>query len=117
MNFFMENKKPYFNLIYIDACHDGRCVLSDAILSFKSLKVDGYIVFDDYGWKKTKHDYERPKIAVDAFLNNQIKFNQIYTLIEKTLSNHKPKDDPDIHQIIDSFNWATAEGYKLAEEL
>ena len=69
MNFFMENKKPYFNLIYIDACHDGRCVLSDAILSFKSLKLDGYIVFDDYGWKKTEHDYERPKIAVDAFLN------------------------------------------------
>ena len=55
--------------------------------------------------------------AVELFLNNKIKFNQIYTLIKKTLSNHKPKDNPDIDQILDSFNWAKAEGYKLAQEL
>ncbi|MFL2746338.1 MAG: 1-deoxy-D-xylulose-5-phosphate reductoisomerase [Dehalococcoidia bacterium] len=55
--------------------------------------------------------------AVELFLKNKIKFNQIYTLIEKTLSTHKPKDDPNIHQIIDSYNWAKEEGYQLAKEL
>ena len=55
--------------------------------------------------------------AVELFLNNKIKFNQIYTLIEKTLSTHKPKDDPDIHQIIDSYDWAKEQGHQLAEEL
>ena len=68
LDHFNEKKKPYFNLIYIDACHDGRCVMSDALNSFKSLKLNGYIVFDDYGWKKTKHDYERPKLAIDSFI-------------------------------------------------
>ena len=69
LNFFNEIKKPYFNLIYIDACHDARCVLSDSINSFKALKVNGYIVFDDYGWKQMPKDYERPKMAINAFLN------------------------------------------------
>ena len=55
--------------------------------------------------------------AVELFLKNKIKFNQIYTLIEKTLSTHKPKDNPNIHQIIDSYNWAKEEGYQLAKEL
>jgi len=55
--------------------------------------------------------------AVELFLKNKIKFNQIFTLIEKTLSTHKPKDNPNIHQIIDSYNWAKEEGYQLAKEL
>ena len=25
-------------------------------------------MFDDYNWKKTKHDYERPKLAIDSFI-------------------------------------------------
>ena len=55
--------------------------------------------------------------AVELFLNNKIKFNQIYTLIEKTLSTHKPKDNPNIHQIIDSYDWAKEQGHQLAEVL
>tara|TARA_B100001123_G_C15286548_1_gene1015830 strand:+ start:1969 stop:2235 length:267 start_codon:yes stop_codon:yes gene_type:complete len=62
-------KKPIFDLIYIDASHDARNVICDAILSFKALKVDGYMVFDDYEWKKMPHDYQRPKVAVNSFIH------------------------------------------------
>ena len=55
--------------------------------------------------------------AVELFLKNKIQFNQILTLIEKALSIHRPKQNPDIQQILDSFNWAKKEGYQLAKEL
>lgn len=67
----LKHKKPYYDLIYIDACHDSRCVMTDAMLSWKVLKVGGYLVFDDYGWNllKDKPDYVRPKMSIDCFLN------------------------------------------------
>lgn len=63
--------KPYFDIIFIDACHDSRCVMTDAMLSWKVLKVGGYLVFDDYGWNllRDKPDYVRPKMSIDCFLN------------------------------------------------
>jgi SAM-dependent methyltransferase len=67
VKFLATNKKPIFDLIYIDASHDARNVIMDAILSFKVLKVGGYIVFDDYEWDKMPENYERPKIAIIAF--------------------------------------------------
>lgn len=67
----LKYDKPYFDLIYIDACHDSRCVMTDAMLSWKVLKVGGYLIFDDYGWNllKDKPDYVRPKMSIDCFLN------------------------------------------------
>ena len=41
-------------LIYIDACHDSQYVMTDAMLSWKVLKVGGYLIFDDYGWNLLK---------------------------------------------------------------
>ena len=63
--------KPYFDIIFIDACHDSRCVMTDAMLSWKVLKLNGYLVFDDYGWNllRDKPDYVRPKMSIDCFLN------------------------------------------------
>lgn len=40
----------YFDIIYIDGCHEPESVMEDAVLSFRKLKNDGYIVFDDYYW-------------------------------------------------------------------
>jgi len=40
----------FFNLIYIDGNHEPEYVLEDAVLSFRKLKVGGYMIFDDYGW-------------------------------------------------------------------
>ena len=67
IKFFSKHKKPFFDLIYVDASHDARNVILDAIFSFKSLKVGGHIVFDDYEWNKMPQNYERPKIAIIAF--------------------------------------------------
>lgn len=68
ITFLKKEKQPIFNLIYVDASHDARNVICDAILSFKALKLGGFMVFDDYEWNKMPENYERPKVAVDSFV-------------------------------------------------
>ena len=46
-----NQKSNYFDFIYIDGSHMASDVLSDAILSFELLKINGIIGFDDYLWK------------------------------------------------------------------
>lgn len=57
-----------FDLIYIDASHLARDVLSDAILSWPLLALNGFLVFDDYAWDYYREPYNNPRLAVDAFL-------------------------------------------------
>jgi len=53
----------YFDIIYIDGNHEAIYVLEDAVLSFRKLKKNGYLIFDDYiGWDETA------KIGIDGFL-------------------------------------------------
>lgn len=53
----------YFDIIYIDGNHGPDYVLEDAVLSFRKLKKNGYLIFDDYvGWD------DSTKIGIDAFL-------------------------------------------------
>lgn len=63
----------YFDLIYVDGSHQAPDVLSDAILSFKLLKINGYMIFDDYLWSEQLSygidPIRCPKIAIDAFTN------------------------------------------------
>jgi len=40
----------FFDIIYIDGNHEPEYILEDAVLSFKKLKKDGIMIFDDYGW-------------------------------------------------------------------
>jgi len=40
----------FFDIIYIDGNHEPDYVLEDAILSFRKLKQNGIMIFDDYGW-------------------------------------------------------------------
>ena len=44
---FQDN---FFDIIYIDGNHEPEYVLEDAILSFRKLKINGMMIFDDYGW-------------------------------------------------------------------
>ena len=69
--FIDKHKEAYFDLIYIDGCHDSRCVLTDALLIWQTLKVGGYLIFDDYSWNllKDQPDYVRPKMAIDFFID------------------------------------------------
>ena len=40
----------FFDMIYIDGNHEPEFVLEDAVLSFRKLKVGGFLIFDDFGW-------------------------------------------------------------------
>ena len=64
-------KSNYFDFIYIDGSHMATDVLSDAILSFELLKINGIIGFDDYLWKlpNSNNLLTNPKIAIDSFTN------------------------------------------------
>lgn len=53
---------------YIDAAHDAINVLRDSVLHFEYLKVGGIMLWDDYEWAVMPHTIDRPKIAVDAFV-------------------------------------------------
>jgi len=42
-------KDESFDIIYIDVNHEPSYVLEDAVLSFRKLKSNGVMIFDDYG--------------------------------------------------------------------
>ena len=66
-----NQKSNYFDFIYIDGSHMASDVLSDTILSFELLKINGIIGFDDYLWKlpNSNNLLTNPKIAIDSFTN------------------------------------------------
>ena len=75
---YSNNKIPtfednFFDIIYIDGNHEPEYVLEDAVLSFRKLKVNGIMIFDDYGWGGP----DLTQRGIDGFLNGfhkRIKF-------------------------------------------
>lgn len=57
-----------YDFIYVDASHDSRDVITDAILAFRLLKQGGVMVLDDYLWNYHDDAYRNPKPAIDFFL-------------------------------------------------
>ena len=79
-----DGLENYFDLIYVDGAHDSKNVIIDAILSYKLVKQDGIIIFDDYLWKtKDKNLLKSPKFAIDSFVN--IFYDKLY-IIRHTLN-------------------------------
>lgn len=69
----LDYEDEFFDIIYIDGNHEPNYVLEDAVLSFRKLKKNGYMIFDDYGW----HGPFCTSRGIDAFLNayyKQIKY-------------------------------------------
>lgn len=68
-----DGKQGYFDFIYVDGSHQAPDVLCDAVLSFRLLRNDGVIVFDDYLWQESlpygTDPLRCPKTAIDAFTN------------------------------------------------
>jgi len=54
----------FFDIIYIDGNHEPQYVLEDAVLSFRKLKKNGIMIFDDYGWGGP----DLTQKGIDAFL-------------------------------------------------
>lgn len=66
INWIADNS---LDLIYIDGSHEGRDVLTDALLSIHKLKIGGIMLFDDYKWCDPvlkRHHFPEP--GIDAFL-------------------------------------------------
>ena len=55
-----------YDFVYIDGDHSEKAVWIDAIYSFKILRNNGIIIFDDYEWNQGD---KSPKNAIDRFLN------------------------------------------------
>ncbi|MFH1670328.1 MAG: class I SAM-dependent methyltransferase [Patescibacteria group bacterium] len=60
-----------FDFVYIDGSHFSAEVSTDALLGWKILKQGGLMVFDDYQWAVAHKLEDRPKPAIDAFLQSK----------------------------------------------
>ena len=49
-NEVLKFEDDFFDIIYIDGNHEPEYVMEDAVLSFRKLKKNGIMIFDDYGW-------------------------------------------------------------------
>jgi predicted O-methyltransferase YrrM len=63
-----QDVRPEYHVIFIDASHEARDVLADAVLSWPMLKKEGVMIFDDYKWEKLSPEYFRPRPAIDSFI-------------------------------------------------
>lgn len=74
-NFFLANTAKY-DFIYIDGDHSRDQVTKDANNALHSCQIGGIIAFDDYDWKLEWPSEDRPKDAIDLFIEanqNRIK--------------------------------------------
>jgi len=65
----IDHEVDDIDFIYIDGSHSGPDVLTDACMAFPLLRSGGFMAFDDYLWGNGADLIERPKYAVDAFVN------------------------------------------------
>jgi len=63
----LRGLKGSFDVVYVDACHLATCAISDIVLSWHLLKLNGLMIIDDYGWDQPLL-VDRPELAVDSFL-------------------------------------------------
>lgn len=64
---WLQLPPDHLDFIYIDGDHTQTAVLTDAILTWRSLKPGGTLIFDDYLLQR--HGRTQVKTAVDAFLH------------------------------------------------
>ena len=69
-----------FDFVYVDGSHRSADVLEDAVLSFRLLKSNGIMIFDDYEWKTYAGTLDNPRAGIDAFLEI---FAGQYSIISK----------------------------------
>lgn len=68
----LQERVGFYDLIFIDASHRAKDVLTDAILAWPLLRQGGVLIFDDYTWT-AKHApvgsvLNSPKLGIDSFL-------------------------------------------------
>ena len=67
----------YFDIIYLDGNHEPHYVLEDAVYAFRKLKINGYLIFDDYGWGGPDMTMK----GINSFLNGYHKRIKVLGLV------------------------------------
>jgi predicted O-methyltransferase YrrM len=65
---FFKNNRELYDFVYVDGDHTAYGVIKDAVNAFECTKTDGIIAFDDYSWTGGNGPADRPRMAIDAFL-------------------------------------------------
>jgi predicted O-methyltransferase YrrM len=68
----------FFDIIYIDGNHEPEFVLEDAVLSFRKLKKNGIMIFDDYGWGGPALTMK----GIDAFVSGYYKKIKVIAIVK-----------------------------------
>tara|TARA_B100000929_G_scaffold267303_1_gene235447 strand:- start:329 stop:1033 length:705 start_codon:yes stop_codon:yes gene_type:complete len=79
-DFFLNHKDPKFDVIYVDGYHKGFQVLTDCQNSWKTLKIDGILICDDYFWNFYEKTENNPCYSINLFLKeieNEYKILQV----------------------------------------
>jgi predicted O-methyltransferase YrrM len=58
-----------YDFIYVDGDHAGEAAMTDACMAWGLLRQGGIMLFDDYFWDHVPDILDRPKAAIDAFMN------------------------------------------------
>ncbi len=83
-----EGVREKYDVVYVDGSHTSKDVLLDATLSWKILKKDGIMLFDDYLWKHYQDPEMNPQLGIDQFLQEH---ESKYTIIHKGYQIHIKK--------------------------
>jgi SAM-dependent methyltransferase len=76
--FFEKKRKKVFDIIYIDGSHEYKDVLMDAKESYKILKRNGFLIFDDYLFNFNKK-IKNPINAINDFMVKNLRnFKIVY---------------------------------------
>jgi predicted O-methyltransferase YrrM len=69
-----------FDFIYVDGDHTGEGAMTDACMAWGLLRHGGIMLFDDYFWDHESDVLDRPKMAIDAFMNTFIRRFKVTTV-------------------------------------
>ena len=68
----LQERVGFYDLIFIDASHRTKDVLTDAILAWPLLRKGGVMIFDDYTWTANHASLgsvlESPRLGIDSFI-------------------------------------------------
>jgi predicted O-methyltransferase YrrM len=62
-------QKQQYDFIYVDGSHTAEESLADVVMAFGLLKKGGIMIMDDYLWDHVPDHLDRPKMAIDSFIN------------------------------------------------
>jgi 16S rRNA G527 N7-methylase RsmG len=88
-NFFKKKNKDKFDIIYIDGAHDKNSVFNDAKNSFKILKKNGILIFDDLLYEYQNKKYKIRDIESDFVIGGILLFLSNFKNIEILYAGHQ----------------------------